>query len=153
MDALYSAWSRWRVSPEVFQKHWRIAYENLERMREAVDDRLVFVRYEDFSSPHHIASKLLDSLGLPSVRHGADDHIHGASRSRWKSDHGFGFQLDEAVTNIAIRYGYATKDLANSRRLSWPLRRVWLQATRFWISQPIAFAKRQVRQRICRSLR
>ena len=153
MDALYSAWTRWRVPPELFQKHWRTAYENLERLRETIGDRLVIVRYEDFSSTRQTASKLLDSLGLPSVRHGTDDHIHGASRSRWKSDHGFGFQLDQVVAELAIRYGYLSQDLVNGRQLAWPLRRMWLQATRFWISQPIAFAKRQVRQRTGKSLR
>ena len=121
MDALYSAWTRWRVPPEVFQKHWRTAYENLERLRETIGDRLVIVRYEDFSSTRQTASKLLASLGLPSVRHGADDYIHGAARNRWKADHGFGFQLDGAVAELAIRYGYLSQDLVNGRQLAWPV--------------------------------
>jgi hypothetical protein len=150
MDALYSAWTRWRVPPEVFQMHWRAAYENLERLREAVGDRLVIVRYEDFSSTRQTASKLLDSLKLSSVRHGADDHIHGASRSRWKSDHGFGFQLNEAVADLAIRYGYLSQDLANGRRLAWPLRRLLAQTVHHCISRPVAIARRELRQLVGR---
>ncbi len=145
MDILYSAWTRWRLAPEEFQQHWLRAYENLERFRLIAGDRLIIVRYEEFSSSNRTASKLLESLGLSSVRSGADEYIHGASRSRWKNDHRFGFQLDPAVSDLAMRYGYETQDLMNRRRPDWPLRRVLSQTTNRCMSRPLAHVKRQLR--------
>lgn len=145
MDVMYSAWTRWRLAPENFQQHWRQAYENLEKFRLMVGDRLIIVRYEEFSSSNRTASRLLESLGLSSVRSGADDYIHGASRSRWKDDHRFGFELDPAVRELAIRFGYETQDLANRRRPDWPLRRIMSQTADRLISRPLARVRRQLR--------
>lgn len=145
MDVLYSAWTRWRLAPEAFQRHWYHAYENLAKFRMIVGDRLVIVRYEDFASSSRTASKLLDSLGLSSVRADADEYIHGASRSRWKNDRRFGFDLDPAVRELAMRYGYKSQDLTNRRRLDWPLRRIVSQTTNRCVFRPLARAKRQIR--------
>ena len=151
MDALYSAWSRWRLPPEAFQQHWRTAYENLERFRGQIGDQLTVVRYEDFSSTGSTGSRLLNTLEIQATRDGADDYIHGAYRGRWKVDRGFGFQPNDAVVEVAHRFGYPAHDLTNKRSLTWPLRRVVSQATHRLISRPLALATRELRQHLYRT--
>ena len=71
MDVLYSAWYRWRLTPEAFQHHWRTAYENLERFRVVAGMRLIVVRYEDLSDGGQTSSLLLNRLGMEAMP-GAD---------------------------------------------------------------------------------
>ena len=124
MDVLYSAWSRWRVSPEVNERHWVHAYENLERFRASLPgDRVVTVRYEDLASDPRTASRLLSALGMPTVRDGVDRHFHGSSRHKWKDDESFGFQLRPSAVALAERLGYGRTDLTNESNWHWPLRR------------------------------
>jgi hypothetical protein len=148
MDVLYSAWRRWRLPPEAFQQHWRQAYENLEKLQQFLGDLVVTVRYEDFSPVNRTGTRLLAALRLPSSREGADEFIHGTFRNLWRPDRRFGFQLDPAVADVAMRYGYTAKDVANRRRLLWPLRRILSQMTHQCISRPVAFAKRELRQSV-----
>jgi len=152
MDVLYSAWSRWRLAPEDFQHHWRQAYENLQRFRDLMGERLVVVRYEDFSAARGTASRLLKALRLPEARPDCDEYIHGASRSRWKADRRFGFQLDRSVIQVATQYGYDEKQLINRRRLAWPMRRVFMQAVDRCLTRPTAQARRVLKNCVSKDL-
>ena len=145
MDVMYSAWTRWRLSPEKFQHHWRHAYDNLARFHRLVGDRLVIVRYEDFASSKNTASELFTQLGIVAVRPGADAYIHGDARSRWKVDNTYGFQLDPAVRQTAASYGYSDGDLANIVRRSWPVRRTLMTMADRCVSRPAKGAKRRLR--------
>lgn len=147
MDVMYSAWSRWRLPPEAFQHHWRMAYENLERLQGLVGNRLINVRYEDFSESSHTASLLLQRLGM-DVMPGADQFIHGRSRSHWRTDPGFGFQLDDKVLEVAMRFGYLTDELFNERRFTWPIRRAASRMLHRTISQTVARIRRRLRKSI-----
>jgi Sulfotransferase family len=147
MDVVYSAWSRWRLPPEAFQHHWRTAYENLERLQQLVGNRLTTVRYEDFAGARQTASLLLHRLGM-DVMPGADQFIHGHSRSQWRTDPGFGFRLDDKVLGVAIRFGYAEDEIVNQRRLTWPIRRTASRVLHRTISQPVAMIRRRLRRGI-----
>jgi Sulfotransferase family len=147
MDVLYSAWNRWRVTPEAFQHHWRTACENLERFRVVTGMRLIVVRYEDLSDGGETSSLLLNRLGM-QARPGANRHIHGQSRRRWATDPGFGFRLDSKVSEVAGRFGYAPEELENHPNPTWPIRRTMSRLYHRSVSQPLAFVKKNLRRRV-----
>ncbi|MBM4362223.1 MAG: sulfotransferase [Deltaproteobacteria bacterium] len=131
MDALYSAWSRWRTPPESLEDHWRIAHENLEWLGGQLPaDRLRVVRYEDLAKDPSRAPDLLRFLGVAEPPEAASSHFRESSVKRWRTDPGFGFVLDPRVARVAQRFGYSAEELRGTRRLSWPVRRVALRAAR-----------------------
>lgn len=119
MDALYSAWRRWRMRPDIFQHHWRMAYDNLHRWRDVAGEYLMTVRYEDFSTGPQTAARLMEFLGLQPLRPDFDRFIHGISRQRWKYDPWFRFQLDPRVEAAAKLWGYTRDDLYNVPHPMW----------------------------------
>jgi Sulfotransferase family len=145
MDVLYSAWTRWRIRPESFQHHWRIAHENLERFRDVVGERLAVVRYEDLSAQSGLAGDLLQQLGLNATTPGVEGFIHGSSRMKWKADTKFGFQLDPAVTSVAKRFGYTHDQLYNDLRPTWRLYSLFVRGGYQLYRRPLTRVGRMIR--------
>lgn len=121
MDQLYSAYTRWRTVPELYQLEWLRACRNLCDLQERAD-RLVVLRYEDMVRDPTVLQPVLDFIevgwSLP-----ASDYLHTRSVQRWKSDPWFGFQLAPEVRELAIRLGYTPEELDNRSRRLWPVAR------------------------------
>jgi hypothetical protein len=141
MDALYSAWSRWRSDPERHQHQWRISYENLLWFRSRVGEKLVVLKYEDFPAPGTAVDTLASFVGAQS---GAEARaaMHASSIARWRSDPGFGFRLAPAVAGLALDFGYARADLENQPRGFWPVRRTALRLKYRALDQPFRRLRR-----------
>jgi hypothetical protein len=146
MDVLYSAWTRWRTTPESIQHHWKCAYDNLLGLRDVAGDRLTIVRYEDLATKPGTASTLLKAVGLERTSDGADGFFHSASRSKWRSDPTFGFCLDPDVARTAFRLGYTEADIRNVGNRTWPLTRTVGRARNRLVTRPIAAARRTLRR-------
>ena len=141
MDALYSAWSRWRSDPERHQHQWRLSYENLLWFQSRVGERLVVLRYEDFPAPGGAVETLASFVGAESGTE-ARAALHASSIARWKSDPGFGFRLHPAVASLALGFGYAPQELENQPRGFWPVRRVALRLKYRAVEQPVRRLRR-----------
>ena len=146
MDVLYSAWTRWRTTPESFQHHWKMAYDNLLHFRDFAADRLTVVRYEDLATNPGTASTLLRTVGLERTSDGAESFFHGTARSKWRSDPTFGFCLDPDVARTAFRLGYTEADLRNVGNRTWPLTRTIGRTRNRLVTRPIAAARRALRR-------
>lgn len=118
MDVLYSAWSRWRTFPEESQYEWKLAYRNLQRLRERLDHRLVVVRYEDMVSDIDALAPVIRFVGATQDQV-PTDYLHARSISKWKDDRDYGFQLAPSVRDMALAFGYTTAELDNPENPSW----------------------------------
>jgi hypothetical protein len=146
LDVLYSAWTRWRTTPESIQHHWKCAYDNLLGLRDVAGDRLTIVRYEDLATKPGTASALLTTVGLDRTSDGVEGFFHSASRSKWRSDPTFGFCLDPDVARTALRLGYTEADIRNVGNRTWPLTRTIGRARNRLVTRPFAAARRTLRR-------
>ena len=121
MDCLYSQWRRYYTLPEVMERHWRIAYENLRRFQERLGDLVLVVRYEDLTRGDEILGPVFDFIGRAREASPSADQtrIDRRSLAKWKQDRLFGFRLDPKVAALARSYAYDDEDLGNSSRLVW----------------------------------
>ena len=121
MDTLYSMWRRWRLIPENKQHEWLRAYRNLIDFRARVGDRMTTVRYEDLVRDPHEMEELCRFVGVP-WEPAMVDQLHAGSLGRWRSDPGYGYAPDHALTELARRFGYAETD-RHEPVWWWPLSR------------------------------
>lgn len=146
MDVLYSMWRRWRTDPVTFQHHWRLAYENLLRLKQRVADQLLIVRYEDLAAHGNAAHHLIEFIDQPPTSE-AEHFIHAKSLQRWKNDQWFGFQLDPQVERLAGSYGYSREDLLNRSFALWGVYRALSRLSRQSLRARWNLLKREIRNR------
>lgn len=121
LDTLYSMWRRWRLVPEEKQHEWLRAYRNLIDFRARVGDRMATVRYEDLVQDPRVMEELCRFVGVP-WEPAMVDRLHAGSLGRWRSDPGYGYAPDPALTELARRFGYAEAD-RHEPVWWWPLSR------------------------------
>ncbi len=122
MDCLHSQWTRYYSAPEVMQHHWRIAYENLLRLRDMLgEDRVLIVRYEDLTRGDEILLPLFRFVGREPEASSGAERIDRRSIAKWRSDRLFGFRLAPEVVALAERLGYDPEELRNDANPLWPL--------------------------------
>ena len=127
MDVMYSAFRRWRTSPEALQYEWLAAYENLRNLKEKVDNslperlrqRVVIVRYEDLIDSLEPLAPVFDFCETTAGEN--TKTLKGESLLKWKSDRTFGFTLAPEVYELAAAYGYTDTQLANESWQFWPI--------------------------------
>lgn len=122
VDTLYSAYSRWRTSPEKNQYEWLQSYENLLKLKSIIGDQLVIIRYEDLVSNLDSIKPIVDFCGVDPKLVNAN-YMHKRSVSKWKKDKSFGFTLAKPVSELAEVYGYKPADLINHPYTLWPVYR------------------------------
>lgn len=122
VDTLYSAYSRWRTSPEKNQYEWLQSYNNLLRLKSMVGDKLVIIRYEDLVSDLSSIKPIIEFCSVdPSLIN--SNYMHKHSVSKWKRDKSFGFSLAKPVSELAETYGYKPEELTNHHYTLWPVYR------------------------------
>ena len=119
MDVMYSAFRRWRTSPEALQYEWLAAYDNLQNLKTRLGDRVVIIRYEDLVDSLDPLAPVFDFCET-TVGENAET-LRGGSLLKWKSDRTFGFTLAPEVYELANAYGYTSEQLNNKPWQFWPL--------------------------------
>jgi len=123
MDTLYSMWSRWRSFPEIKQKEWATAYDNLLRFKKVVGAKLILVRYEDLVADDTCIQDLYQFIGSPDFV--GSNYFHKKSLGKWRSDKTYGFTLSADAMGVAKRYGYEEETLVNDKEVHlWSVCRV-----------------------------
>jgi hypothetical protein len=122
MDALYSAFKRWKTFPERLQHEWYISYKNLLNFKKVIGKKFLIIRYEDMVSDKDSLKPILEFAGINGGPY-RTNFFHKKSISKWKNDRRFGFILDDKVMNLAKEYGYKTQDMMNSKVALWPFYR------------------------------
>jgi uncharacterized protein YceK len=118
IDTLYSMWKRWRTRPELRQREWVAAYENLRSFSQKLGNRMIVIRYEDLVNDPSTMSEVCRFIGVaPSEEVGSG--IRAGSVSQWGKDRGFGFQPDESVVELAETFGYDRAELSPRRSPLW----------------------------------
>ena len=132
MDVLYSAFRRWKTSPEKLQYEWLTAYSNLRELAVELGDRnpnspfnhnpagrLVTIRYEDLADSLAPLFPIFDFCETaPSSE---AKRLNRNSLLKWQQDSLFGFTLAPEVIELAKAYGYTDSDLINKPSPLWPL--------------------------------
>jgi len=149
MDALYSAWSRWRTFPEYAQFEWELAYRNLEGLRARLGERLVVVRYEDIVQDLASLAPVIEFVGagqdeLPT------DFLHARSVNKRRDDPRYGFQLALSVRELASTFGYDEVDLEHREVQGWERYRD--RARRLYEAQRVVRAPFQRFRRVAKHL-
>ena len=119
MDVMYSAFRRWRTSPEALQDEWLVAYENLRNLKEKLSNRVIIVRYEDLVNSLEPLAPVFDFCET-TVGENLETLKEG-SLLKWKGDRTFGFTLAPEVYELATAYGYTNAQLTNEPWQFWPL--------------------------------
>jgi len=149
MDALYSAWSRWRTFPEYAQFEWQLAYRNLDRLRARLGERLVTVRYEDIVKDLASLAPVIEFVGarqedLPR------DLLHARSVNKRRNDPRYGFRLAPSVRELASTFGYEAGELEHREVPGWE--RYRNRARRFYEAELAARAPLRILKRAAGSL-
>lgn len=119
MDTLYSAFRRWKTPPERCQYEWLTAYQNLQKIKEIVQDKLVILRYEDIVSSVSFMNPVLNFCGV-DISEVDDDFLYKKSVPEWKTNKLYGFNLADEVVDLAKEYGYTPAELTNESSVFWP---------------------------------
>ena len=123
MDTIYSQFKRWRSVPEKVQFQWLSGYQNMRRLKAALGEKMVIVRYEDMVSSLDCMMPVFRFCGLGPGDIPANTLYRDALR-KWKSDRRFGFAMAEPVKQLARSYGYSDRDLENgigkAQAMIWP---------------------------------
>lgn len=119
MDTIYSAFRRWKTPPEKYQYEWLTAYQNLQKMKDIVGDKLVILRYEDIVTSVIHMKPVLDFCGA-ELSQIDDDFLRRKDVPQWKKNKLYGFNLSKQVIDLAKSYGYSENDLVNQNSLFWP---------------------------------
>lgn len=119
MDTLYSAFRRWRTSPEKAQYEWLTAYTNLLKLKEFAGDKLVIVRYEDIISSLDYMKPIFDFCNIKNWE-GEDEFLHPRSISEYRRNRLYGFNLANEIIQLAELYGYARSELLHKNSFLWP---------------------------------
>lgn len=122
MSTLYSAWSRWRSPPEVQQKVWLTAYQNLLDLKAQAGEIVSIIRYEDLVTDPSVLKPVFDFLEVPSASVERRS-LHNRSLERWQKDKHYGFRPSAELLALAGRYGYLEESLSNSTYPLWPVQR------------------------------
>lgn len=146
MDTLYSAYSRWRTSPEKNQYEWLTSYQNLLKLKSVVGNKLVILKYEDLVSDISSIKPIIQFCEVDQRSVDAS-YMHNKSVSKWKNDPSFGFTLAKPVMELAKTYGYKTEDLTNHSYLLWPINRElrWVSYKAYWLLKK---GKRRIMQQL-----
>ena len=122
MDTIYSAFQRWATPPREKEREWKADYENLSRLADIADDRLVTVRYEDVVYSIDGLKPVFDFCGVDFSR--ADRcFLHPDSLRKWRRNPFWGFSLSEGVKELARNFGYSDAELRNKETPLWPIYR------------------------------
>lgn len=120
MDTIYSQYKNWKSSPQKVQEQWRIAYQNLLRLKEIMGSQLVIVRYEDMVSSIDYLEPVFNFCEVTASA--ADNtYLHQKSLQKWKNDVLFGFSLSDDTIELAEKFGYQRDELTNEAYLLWPV--------------------------------
>ena len=120
MDTIYSQFTRWKSPPAKVEKQWVVAYQNLQRLKKVIGDRLVIIRYEDMTSSLEYLEPVFDFCEVTASA--ADkNYLHQKSLYKWKDDTQFGFTLSDEAIELAVKYGYQREELVNEPNLFWPV--------------------------------
>lgn len=122
MSMIYSAWSRWRSSPEVQEQVWLTAYQNLLDLKAQVGGMVSIVRYEDMVTDPKVLEPILSFLGASSATPERRS-LYSDSLERWRKDKHYGFRPSAELLALADRYGYSRESLANTTYPLWPVQR------------------------------
>ena len=120
LDTMYSVWKRWRTIPEKLQDEWLIAYKNLLKFKQMMDDKLIIMKYEDIVNNSQPFIQISDFIGS-SKNEFDTNYLHGRSILKWKNDRLFGFRPSEEVIQLAETFGYKRSELINKGSLFWPV--------------------------------
>jgi hypothetical protein len=120
MDTLYSAFRRWKTSPEKLQYEWLTAYTNLLKLSTILKDKLIIIRYEDMVISTACLKPILEfcdvDIGkIPST------YLHPNAVSKWKQDRKFGFCPADEVIDLAKQYGYSQEEVSHEGYSLWPI--------------------------------
>ena len=114
MSVMYSALELFHTDPQKRQIGWAHAYENILRFGELLETaQFHFVRYEDIvDRPVFEFGRLCEFIGL-EYELAVGQSVHSSSINKWKDDMEFLLQLDESVSELAMKMGYSEQELYN----------------------------------------
>lgn len=122
MDTLYSAWKRWKISPEKCQHEWLLAYRNLIKFKDIYPGNFHIIRYEDMIEDLNCLRPILDFISA-DMTDNLKSFFHSKSLAKWKEDRLFGFNLAPEIKQFASTYGYRFDEMSNEVSSLWPLYR------------------------------
>jgi len=111
---MYSAAAQFGTDPQMRQYGWLEICRNLLAIEQMLPgNSFLKIRYEDLvNSPVDGFAKVCRFAGLePESAVGSGTHAH--SSEKWKMDPGYNLDLDPAVRQMALHFGYTDDELSN----------------------------------------
>ena len=135
MDALFSAFKRWKTPPEKLQYEWYRSYKNLLNFEKRIGNKFLILKYEDMVSD---TGSLKPVLAFAKINGGfsQNNFFHRQSISKWKADQRYGFVLSDKVMDLAEKYGYQKKEMMNTKTALWPCYR-YLSRLMYKVKSPL----------------
>lgn len=121
MAVFYSMWTQWRIMPQVAEKHYQIAYQNLVNLKTLLHEKLVVVRYEDMIENDAALKSIVSFADLDAQVPVDSRSFQARPVEKWKSNQFFGFQLSEETISLMQNFGYQKEDFSNSGKHFWPI--------------------------------
>jgi len=135
MATIYSQFQQWRSPPAKLEQQWRVAYQNLLRLKERLDDRVILLQYKEMVTSTdwlYPVAKFCE-LNFADVD---KQHMHARSLEKWKQDRWFGHQLTDETRDLARQFGYDDAELSHTSYATWPI--VWrAQRLSYRLSRPL----------------
>jgi len=125
MDVLYSHYKRWGIDPDRMQNQWVKSYSNLNRlenMRHEVNFEFIVLKYEDIVTSNQKLKSVLNFCNV-DIQDLDDSFLHQNSIGKWKKDSSYGFSLSDNAYQLARRFGYEKKSLANDYKSFWRVKK------------------------------
>ena len=140
---LASMWRRWGVDPQRAQWEWVRAYRNLVRLREALGDELLLVRYEDLVTDQQVWASVWAHAGLEGEAPTGWFDERRATAWRERSD--LEFRPADPIVELAGELGYpdvergrwrpsAARTFGRARSATTRTARRWRRKVRAWRS-------------------
>ena len=132
LDTIHSQYRRWKSPCRKVEKQWRVAYENLLRLKAESRIPVVILRYEDMVSSIESLGPIFDFCQAQPTASIAN-RLHRDSLGTAQRDTRFGFILEEETRQLAAKYGYTRAETENESSWLWPLLPLpsrWLHKTR-----------------------
>jgi len=116
IDTIYSQFRRWKADPGTLQNRWFVSYQNLLKLKDILNEKLIIVRYEDLVSSTICLAPVYHFCEIKNVMYDAD-YFHNKSIQKWRSDPYFNLKLSNDIIKLAEKYGYNQSELEIRRKL------------------------------------
>lgn len=109
---LFSAWSRWKYLPNIFQKVWWVSYTNLLAYKSKLG--IIIWRYEDL-----VREQVRPDILPGEKRVNQNFSFKTTSLDKWKNDKTYAFRISREVRELSKLYGYADFNPGKSMVWNW----------------------------------